>query len=471
MAYASPIKEPDPESRYDWPVCNKAEQLLLGHVDEFLSRNPFARRLADRMREETGTRLLDWVDHLVLPHMNESPLRKAGFGEDGLAEAEPHFSVMTHPAALLPRVLLERTPGVDPLLGLAIRVESLEQFIAVHQLSATPAGAPWSRYRRVIVATSAQTQLEAVERRGYRGFVAAPAASPSAEALLEARQLWQQRRRLFEDEAAGYQSAHQMLDQLLHLVGRDLACHVVFEGERQYWQQRNRAAQIQKVRQDALGLGWANHDHHTFRSSRVYFLDLMRVMEKLGFERRERYYAGEQAGWGAQILEQPMQGIVVFADLDLMPWETRIDFSREPLAPTRQLGTVGLWVGLHGESFLGAGMHHLEARFDFTLVREQLKKWNINGMAPFSDFDFLKQGFTEGERWPVARHRAERLLRDGLISQEQFREFVAEGAIGSHLETLQRRGGFKGFNQKSVSAIIAATDPRKQQRATQLRAA
>jgi hypothetical protein len=27
---------------------------------------------------------------------------------------------------------------------------------------------------------------------------------------------------------------------------------------------------------------------------------------------------------------------------------------------------------------------------------------------------------------------------------------------------LQRKGGFKGFNQKSVSVIIEATDPRKQ---------
>jgi hypothetical protein len=39
-----------------------------------------------------------------------------------------------------------------------------------------------------------------------------------------------------------------------------------------------------------------------------------------------------------------------------------------------------------------------------------------------------------------------------------LQRFLAEGAIGSHLEILERRGGFKGFNQKSVSAIIAATD-------------
>ena len=66
------------------------------------------------------------------------------------------------------------------------------------------------------------------------------------------------------------------------------------------------------------------------------------------------------------------------------------------------------------------------------------------------------------QRWPVRRERAERLLADGLITAAQCEQFLREGAIGSHLENLQRHGGFKGFNQKSVSAVIAATDPRKQ---------
>ena len=83
-------------------------------------------------------------------------------------------------------------------------------------------------------------------------------------------------------------------------------------------------------------------------------------------------------------------------------------------------------------------------------------------MKPFSDFEFLKQAFTEGERWPVRRERAQRLLDHKLIDRAQFEKFTTEGAIGSHLENLQRKGGFKGFNQQSVSAIIEAVDPRKQ---------
>jgi hypothetical protein len=145
-----------------------------------------------------------------------------------------------------------------------------------------------------------------------------------------------------------------------------------------------------------------------------------------------------------------------------MPDETQLDFSSHRLPPAPKLGTVGLWSGLHGESFLGAGMHHLEARFDYQRLREQLKTEGINTMNPFSNFDFLKQAFTEGERWPVAHERVENLLAAKLITPEQCEKFLKEGALGSHLENLQRHGGFKGFNQKSVSAVIAATDPRRE---------
>ena len=84
-------------------------------------------------------------------------------------------------------------------------------------------------------------------------------------------------------------------------------------------------------------------------------------------------------------------------------------------------------------------------------------------MNPFSDFPFLKQAFTEGERWKVPADRLEKLRRQKLVTDEQAQKFTNEGAIGGHLENLQRKGGFRGFNQKSVSVIIAATDPRKEE--------
>jgi hypothetical protein len=450
------------EKKFDWPLCHDAETLLLARIDAFLGRNTFAKRLSDRMLTGTATLLLDWTDHLALPDADESSLRAAGFVLDPLGDTAGNDRVFWHPEALLPRVMVPRSKADQFPSTLAIRVESVTDFMAAHGLSGRIEGAPLSRFRRIVVAEENSTRLEAVERRGYRGFIPVSRQLAQTVELLEAHELWKTRPRRFASDAEGWRQSLELLDKVIGLVERDTACHVVFHEERAYWQRRNRAARVQKERQDRLGLGWANHDHHTFRCSRAHFVDLMRALEMLGFERRERYYAGAQAGWGAQILEQPAEGIVAFCDVDLEPHETEVDFSRQPLPPSKKLGTIGLWVGLHGESFLEAGLHHLECRFDYELLREQLDALDVKTMNPFSDFPFLKQAFTEGERWAVRPERAERLLREGWIDEKQFRQFSNEGAIGSHLENLQRKAGFKGFNQKSVSVIIAATDPRLQ---------
>ena len=441
---------------FDWPLAYDAEQFLRQRIAGFLDRNTFALRLAHRMRDETGTDFFEWVDHLSLPPGEEEALFAAGFVHDPAAKTSEGETVYEHPRATLPRMVIRRGSAC-----VALRPEFVADFIGSNSLSGDPEGEPCSRYRRILVAEEKGACLEAVERRAYRGFDTAPLEPGELANIVKARELWRTRSRLFTDEAQGFKAANRILDRVLGLVGRDLACQLFFEAERAYWQSRNRAGRVQKHRQDRLGLGWGNHDHHTFRCSRGHFVDLVEFLLKLGFVKRERYYAGAEAGWGAQILEQPIAGIVVFADVDLLPEETQIDFSMHKLPPASRLGTVGLWVGLHGESFLEAGMHHLEARFDFDPLRSQLNELGIHTMKPFSDFPFLQQAFTEGERWPVRRERAERLLAAGLVTQQQFDQFLREGALGSHLENLQRHGGFKGFNQKSVSAIIAATDPRQ----------
>jgi hypothetical protein len=450
------------EKRFDWPLCYEAENLVLRYLEAFQSQFAFAAGLASVMRDATGTLFIDWVDHLVMSPVVEPELRAVGYLPEHGVEVPAGQRAFWHPEAMLPRVLLNETgPESRAPLSVALRVDSIADFFAIHALRFHPHGAPMTRYRKATM-TQAEggPEFAVVERRGYRGYVPVEHAPAASGALLKAHELWRTRDRYPDGDS--FQQTHALLDELVSRVGRDAACHVVFAEERLYWERRNRAGQIQKRRQDRLGLGWSNHDHHTFRSSREHFVDLMKALEKLGFERRERYYAGAQAGWGAQILEQPVEGIVAFCDVDLEPHETEIDFSRLGLPPSKRLGTIGLWVGLHGESFLGAGMHHLECRFDYPLLREQLAAENVNTMNPFSDLPFLKQAFTEGERWPVPRDRAERLLQRGLIDRAQFDKFVTEGAIGSHLENLQRKGGFKGFNQKSVSVIIQATDPRAQ---------
>jgi hypothetical protein len=231
--------------------------------------------------------------------------------------------------------------------------------------------------------------------------------------------------------------------------------------EREYWTRRNRAAQVQKARQDALGLGWGNHDHHTYRCSRRHFARLIALLEKLGLVCRERFYAGREAGWGAQVLEQPESGGVVFADVDLTAAEVDGDFAHQGLSPRGHFGTVGLWCLLHGEAFLQPGMHHLECRFDFHSVRGQLERSGVRVMQPFTDLPYLKQAFTEGEPWPVDTRRLEAAVAAGAIDAAAAAQFRRDGALGSHLEILHRDEGYKGFNRSGINDIIRDTDPRR----------
>jgi hypothetical protein len=105
-------------------------------------------------------------------------------------------------------------------------------------------------------------------------------------------------------------------------------------------------------------------------------------------------------------------------------------------------------------------MHHLAARCDFGRLIDDLAPRGVSYMAPFSDFDYLKQAFSVAERWPVDAGRLQKLVDDKFLTREQADKMAAGDAVGSHLENIQRGEGYKGFNKKNVSAIIRKTDPR-----------
>ena len=451
---------PQTETSFDWPLAYEAEGLVRHFISGFLGKNSAAQSLAKEMSEKTGTDFLEWVDHLTLAPEHEAELRQAGFIDEPVP-AEAGQKVLYHPRAMLPRVLLQTAGSLNSVpVKLAIHPESVVDFVARHQLAGKIEGAFGDPLRQVLVRAEEGHTFIAIERLAYRGFVEPGPVPGFAAEVIAVRELWRSRKRYFPNDEDGVRHAFALQTEAIDRVGADVACELFFAEERAYWELKNRAGRIQKRRQDLLGLGWGNHDHHTFRSSRRFFADLVTFLQNFGFKKRERYYAGAEAGWGAQILEHAVTGITVFADVDLMPHETEVDFSRQRLDEAPVLRTVGLWCALHGDSFLQAGMHHLEARFEFENLRAQLADEGINTMNPFSNFDFLKQAFTQGERWQVDPRRVERLRERRLITQEQATKFLEEGAVGSHLENLQRRGGFKGFNQKSVSVIIEATDPR-----------
>lgn len=443
----------DPLTAFHWTPQPAAESLVKKIVADFLGRSLFAANLAAKMRDQTGTRFVDWLDHLVLPISVElvRDLQQAGFVERGPA--------YVHEGGIFPAILIRD----QPMAQAAIKVESVADFLSVWQIPPTQPieGEPLSALRRACVEKQKDAEFWVLERHGYRGFESPNWSGQRAISVLVHQEAFRRRPRRFADERDGFSAALSQIDAAITDLGRGFATDLFFAAEREYWQRRNRAARAQKARQDRLGLGWANHDHHTYRSSREHFAPMIALFERLGLVCRERFYAGAESGWGAQVMEHPEAGIVVFADVDLSPEELRDDFSHAGLAPRKKLGTVGLWCALHGEAVFQAGMHHLECQFDFDALKGQLEgQEQVKMMKPFTNFSYLRQAFTEPEIWPVEECRITRLLDEGQITSAQADQFRRDGAVGSHLENLERNEGFKGFNQQGVSDIIARTDPR-----------
>jgi hypothetical protein len=450
------VQPENPLEAFQWKPQPQAYAFIRSSADAFLKSCPPAAELAARMQAETGTRFHDWIDTIFFPDTAaiRAEIQAVGYEPIG-------GNIYAHPGGVFPRVGVH----AKPVTAVMLKVESVADFAAVWGISSSKIGGePLSAMRHVSVARGDNAELWVVERHGFRGDVVPKGDPVLVLKIAKTLEMFRTRPRSFgpDEDQAGFDYTRAIVDQGIQAVGVDIACDLFFAAEREYWQRRNRAAQVQKARQDRLGLGWANHDHHTYRCSRENFAKLIAIQEKLGLVARERFYAGREAGWGAQVMEQPVTGIITFNDVDLSPEELYQDFAHDPLPPRDRLGTVGLWCALHGDSLLQAGMHHLEAQFDFEALRKQLEdEASVKTMKPFTDFPHLRQAFTEGERWKVRPERIERLVSRGLITAEQARQFRENGALGSHLENLERNDGFKGFNQTGVSEIIAATDPRK----------
>lgn len=453
---------------FNWLRYPQAESFILGLVRQLIQNLPAAASLASNLMTRTSSRLSDWMDHLVIADGDSirGQLADLGFEREETLVA-PNHAVFYHPGAVFPRILLRSDnstlPGT-PLVG-AIQVENITQFLMTHQVTLPIEGTLLSPYRRARAWEANGYELWVVERRGHPGFIPTEMLHDYSHRYLEAFERWATRPRRFADIQTGMESTLNLAQSLASDMGTDTAAWIALAAERSYWQSRNWAGQIQKSRQDRMGMGWANHDHHTFRSSREVFSTLIRILETFGFQPRERFYAGAEAGWGAQVMEQPICRFAVFADVDMSPDEAEGDFAHQGLASRPGLGTVGLWCALHGESMLTAGLHHLAARFDFDAATTDLAEHGIQMMHPFSEFSYLQQAFTRGERWQVDATNLKNLIANGQITEAQRERFAAEGAVGSHLENIQRGEGFKGFNQHTVSDIIRRTDPRTEHRA------
>ncbi|WP_319549953.1 hypothetical protein [Desulfogranum marinum] len=442
---------------FDWQRRPEVESFLLQLLADFRGNNRDLEQLEAKLKAVTSTRLFDWIDHFVVEdslHIR-TKLSEMGFVRE---ESEP-VSSYVYPGVMLPAVVFSANKfSHHP--GVALRVENIADFIQFNGFNGTIEGAPLAPFRQCCVSLDNGAALYAVERRGTRAMQTVSLADGFQQQYQTGLEQWQLIPRGLVDEEQAISAIFATVDSLVRSFGPDLAAHIVCEGERRYWLSRNYAARIQKMRQDILGMGWANNDHHTFRSSRQYFTRLVDLFSRLGFTKRERFYAGKEAGWGAQVMENSTAGLSLFLDVDLAPEEVSVDFSTQPLEERDQLGTVGLWCALHGDSILKAGMHHLAVDCLFGDLVQDVEQYGVAFMAPFSDFEYLKQAFSKGEIWEVDPLRVQNLLEQKRITQEKAEQFLHKGVLGSHLENIQRRDGYKGFNKKNVNVIIKETDPR-----------
>ncbi len=429
-----------------WTPQPQAEAFVQARLAAALAAVPEAARYAEALRTTTGVRLRDILDHLVLPADAVAQARSLGWVPEGDA--------LTNPLGFFPTVL-EGAPS------LAFRVESLARFQAATGTDAAIDGAEHGPLRLADAFTGGGWTVRAVERAGGLGHTpeALPAASIRAGRLH--LQIFRTRRRRFEGVEEGLAHTEALVDAAVADIGPHRACHLWFTAEREYWMSRCPAGRVQAERQNRAGIGWSNIDHHTYDGSRQHFAATIRILEKLGYELREMLYAGALAGWGSQILEQPALKSTIFADVDLAPHETDVDFAHQPLPPLDKHRRAGIISIMHGESILEGGLNHVAGMYDQRALRQILAEAGQGVMAPFSDFPFLYQELTTGDVAAVEPARLDALEAGGHLSPAEAEDIRLGGTIAAHLENLERNDGYKGFNMPGIDGVLRKLDPRK----------
>lgn len=433
----------------NWQPQPDAEAAVRGWLGERLARNPAAAAFAEALMQGTAIRLRDLVDHVVFA----DDTTRAAIEAAGWAEAEP--GVWRNPAGLFPPFLAGEAETVW------LRVESVDQFVAAHKLSSAIEGEPLAPLRRIL-AFPGKTAFGVLERNGSPAFAPLPDDPAERRTARLVLQGFRARRRQFDTVEQGLAHTEALVDAAIADLGSPhRACALWLLAEREYWQGRCHAAQVQKGRQDALGVGWANIDHHTYDSSRAHYQHTIAILEKLGYELREMLYAGDMAGWGSQVLEQPVIGSTIFADVDLAPHEVELDFAHEPLPALDRHRRAGILCALHGESILEQGLNHVACFYDQKAMRDQMAALGIRMMPPFSDMPHLYQELTLGDWAAVDPARVDALESAGHLPPEEAERIRTDGAIITHLENIERNDGYKGFNKPGIDGVLQKLDPRR----------
>jgi len=434
----------------EWTAQPDAEAALRGWIADALARNAAADAFRERLLDGCAIRLRDIVDHVQFADdATPARIQSAGWHEDAAG-------VWRNPTGLFPAYV----QGHRDIVWL--RVESVDTFLAAQGLAAAVEGAPLAPLRKAIAWPGHGLAFGVIERNGFGGFSVQPDDPSERRMARIVLQRFRARRRQFDTVEQGLAHTEALVDAAIADLGSpNRACALWLSAEREYWLARCQAGQLQLARQNRQGVGWANIDHHTYDSSRAHYRHTIRILEKLGYELREMLYAGDMAGWGSQVLEQPAIGSTIFADVDLAPHEVDLDFAHEKLPALDRHRRAGILCALHGESILEQGLNHVACFHDQAMLRAQLADLGIRTMPPFSDMPHLYQELTFGDWAAVDPARVDRLEADGHLPPEEAERIRTEGAIITHLENIERNHGYKGFNKPGIDGVLRKLDPRR----------
>jgi len=256
-------------SKFRWQPQPDVSKWLNGLLFEFCNANPDIAWLADRMRADTGTRLVDWVDFVgLMPSGRERErLSELGFVPDATIEAgDEGAEVLVHPDGLFPMVLLlaetsqhQRSPRLMPMLRVGVRVDSVRDFLEANRLACLELaeGEVDGQIRQACISNIGAVALWVVERHGYRGFSSPRNGTESVAAGVHHLRAFRERARDLESESLSFDRAEELIRAAVADLGEDWACDLFFQAEREYWLSRNKAARVQYERQSKFGFGWA----------------------------------------------------------------------------------------------------------------------------------------------------------------------------------------------------------------------
>ncbi len=184
---------------FDWEVHPELDEFIKKHVSLFLSNNNFANELSDKMLKMTSTRFVDWIDHIVIP---ESAATRKDIEAVGMEEVEndnkPEGSaVFKHMRSYLFPIVLSKGNKME----IAIKPESIEDFLQFLALGIEVEGKPFSHLRKAEIKSEGDYILSAVERRGYDGLIVKD--SDDIEQYIKVLDLFYTRRRYFDTDAEG----------------------------------------------------------------------------------------------------------------------------------------------------------------------------------------------------------------------------------------------------------------------------